>query len=103
MDSVKQEVAAALDPLVAQMRAALKSAPSETSPQTPVASASPEQSREAAAKLIKLLSEFDPDAVDSSRRTVRIAPLFKDGKWGQFEELVQGYAFADAQAQLEQR
>ena len=35
VDSAKQEVAGTLDPLVAQIRAALKSAPSETPPQPP--------------------------------------------------------------------
>jgi hypothetical protein len=82
----------------------LKSIPSENAPQPPVASvASPEQSREAAGKLMKLLSEFDSDAVDfiEVNRTA-LHPLFNEGKWPQFEELVQGYAFADAQAQLEQ-
>ena len=65
--------------------------------------ASPEQSREAAARLIKLLSEFDPDAVDFIEvNRAALHPLFNDGKWPQFEKLVQGYAFADAQAQLEQ-
>jgi HPt (histidine-containing phosphotransfer) domain-containing protein len=104
VDSVKQEVAAALDLLVAQIRAALNSAPSETPPQTPVASvASPEQSREAAGKLIKLLSEFDPGAADFIEvNRAALHPLFNDGKWPQFEGLVRGYAFADAQAQLEQ-
>ena len=31
-----------------------------------------------------------------------LAPLFSDGTWPQFEKLVQGYAFADAQTHLEQ-
>ena len=65
--------------------------------------ASPEQSREAGAKLIKLLSEFDPGAADfieENRAALHL--LFNDGKWPQFEGLVQGYAFADAQPQLEQ-
>jgi hypothetical protein len=31
-----------------------------------------------------------------------LRPLFGDGSWQQFEQLVQGYAFADAHAQLQQ-
>jgi CheY-like chemotaxis protein len=104
VDSVKQEVAAALAPLVAQMRSALNSAPPETPPQTQVVSvASPEQSREAAAALIKLLSECDPGAADFIEvNRAALQPLFSEGEWPQFDGFVQGYAFADAQAQLEQ-
>jgi hypothetical protein len=52
--------------------------------------------------LITLLSESDPgaaDFVETSHAVLR--PLFDDGTWREFETLVQGYAFADAQAQLE--
>jgi hypothetical protein len=31
-----------------------------------------------------------------------LRPLFGDEAWSEFERLVQGYAFADAQARLEQ-
>jgi hypothetical protein len=31
-----------------------------------------------------------------------LRPLFAGDAWPQFEKLVQGYAFADAQSQLEQ-
>jgi hypothetical protein len=31
-----------------------------------------------------------------------LQPLFHDGTWAEFEKLVQGYSFADAQTQLEQ-
>ena len=50
-----------------------------------------------------LLSELDPgaaDFVETNRAALR--PLFGDGTWPEFEQLVQGYAFADAQARLEQ-
>jgi hypothetical protein len=60
-------------------------------------------SREAAARLIALLSELDPgaaDFVETHRAALR--PLFDDGAWREFEGFVQGYAFADAQARLEE-
>ena len=69
----------------------------------PTAPPDPAQTREAAAQLAKLLSEFDPGAaefIEANQAALR--PLFPGEAWAQFEKLVQGYAFADAQAQLEQ-
>jgi hypothetical protein len=65
--------------------------------------ATPGQSREVAAQLTKLLSEFDSGAaefIEANQTALR--PLFAGDTWLQFEKLVQGYAFADAQARLEQ-
>jgi two-component system sensor histidine kinase/response regulator len=104
LEPAKQQVAAVLDPLVAQLRVAL----AEASPQVPAgspapASIDPAQSREAAAQLSKLLSEFDPGAVDFIEANHQVLrPLFPGETWSQFEQLVQGYSFGDAQAQLEQ-
>ena len=53
-------------------------------------------------QLLKLLSEFDPgagDFVEAHRPALQA--LFADGTWPEFEQLVQGYAFADAQSRLE--
>jgi PAS domain S-box-containing protein len=104
VDSAKQQVAAALDPLLAQLQAALVSPASVASaPTATLATVNPAQSREAAAKLIKLLSEFDPGAADFvEANRAALYPLFGTEAWVQFEKLVQGYAFADAQTQLEQ-
>jgi PAS domain S-box-containing protein len=104
VNAAKQAVAAALDSLVAQLRTALHSTLKESAPETAAASAaSPAQSREAGAQLIKLLTEFDPGAADFiAANGSALHPLFNDGTWPQFEQLVQGYAFADAQTQLEQ-
>jgi len=38
--------------------------------------------------------------IESNRAA--LLPLFPGESWAQFEKLVQGYAFADAQARLEQ-
>ena len=63
----------------------------------------PARSREAAAQLIQLLSEFDPGAADFVQANQgALRPLFAGDAWRRFEKRVQGYSFADAQAQLEQ-
>ena len=104
VESAKQQVVAVLDPLVAQLQEALKStAPEPAAPAPAPAAADPAQTREAAAQLVKLLSEFDPGAADfiEAKHAV-LRPLFAGEAWPQFEKLVQSYAFADAQAQLDQ-
>jgi hypothetical protein len=61
------------------------------------------QTRAVAAQLTKLLSELDPGAADFvEANQAALRPLLPGDGWPQFEKLVQGYAFADAQAQLEQ-
>ncbi len=104
IETAKQQVTAALDPLVEQLKAALGSmAPETPAPTATPAAANPAQSREAATQLSKLLSEFDPGAADFiEANQAALRPLFAGDTWSQFEKLVQGYAFADAQAQLEQ-
>ena len=91
-------------PLVAELRAALDpTAAGAPEPSTPATPANPAESREAAAQLTALLSELDPGAADFVETNhAALRPLFDDGTWQEFEKLVQGYAFADAQAQLEQ-
>ena len=102
--SAKQQVAAVLDPLVTQLQAALSSpAPETPGPAAAAPAANPAQSREAATQLTKLLAEFDPGAADFIEANhAALRPLFAGDAWPQFEKLVQGYAFSDAQAQLEQ-
>jgi hypothetical protein len=69
-------------------------------PSPPVA---PAQARAAAAQLAKLLSEFDPGGAEFiEANQPALSWLFSGDKWLQFEKLVQNYAFAEAQAQLEQ-
>jgi two-component system sensor histidine kinase/response regulator len=104
IESAKREVGTVLDPLLLQLKSALDSmakAPSATA--APPAAADAAQTRTAAAQLVKLLSEFDPGAADFiETNQSALRPLFADDAWSQFERLVQGYAFADAQVQLEQ-
>jgi len=104
VDPAKQQVTAVLDPLLAQLQAALGSPASGASaPTATLTTVNPAQTREAAVQLIKLLSEFDPGAADFvEANRAALYPLFGTEAWTQFEKLVQGYGFADAQIQLEQ-
>ena len=99
-----KSVAAALDPLVGQLRETLSSvAPESSAPSTSSSTVNPTQSRESAMQLTRLLSESDPGATDFIEANVAtLRPLFAGETWTQFEKLVQSYSFADAQTQLEQ-
>jgi PAS domain S-box-containing protein len=104
VNSAIQETAGVLRPLVKQLETALSSLkPESTTPPAPSAPVDPARSREAAAQLMKLLAEFDPAASDLiESKEILLCPLFSGGKWGQFQKLVQGYSFAEAQVQLEE-
>jgi two-component system sensor histidine kinase/response regulator len=104
VDPAKQQVAAALDPLLVQLQAALRPPASETpAPASPPPVADLAQSREAAGQITRLLAEFDPGAADfTEANQVALRPLFPGDGWAQFEKLVQNYAFAEAQAQLDE-
>ena len=104
VESAKQQVTAALDPLIAGLNTSLGSPAAKSVASTPAPMVDPAKSRETAAQLTKLLSEFDPGAADFiEANRAALQPLFHDGTWAEFEKLVQGYSFADAQTQLEQR
>jgi two-component system, sensor histidine kinase and response regulator len=99
--SALRDLAAALDSLLAGLREALP-VPPPTAPLPSPPLVDPEQSRAAAAQLMRLLSDFDPGAADFiETNQAALRPLFAGDSWLQFEKLVHGYAFADAQAQLE--
>jgi two-component system, sensor histidine kinase and response regulator len=103
IERARQRVGAVLGPLTTGIGAALAGAGSEEStPAQPVTPASPAQSRQAAVQLAALLSDSDPSAgefVDANRDPLRA--LFDAASWPEFEALVQGYNFAEAQARLE--
>jgi two-component system sensor histidine kinase/response regulator len=105
VEAAKGQVAGTLDPLVAQLVGALPSTvPGSPAPDTaPSPPVDPAQARAAAAQLAILLSEFDPDGaefIEANQAALR--SLFSGDTWLLFEKLVQNYAFAEAQAQLEQ-
>src|SRR4029077_15938931 len=102
LESAKQKVRAALDPLLAQLPAALNSTASAgPTPSAPTAAADPQQSRDAAAQLTRLLSESDPGATDYlEANQAALRSFFTGDTWTPFEKLVQDYAFIEAQARL---
>jgi len=103
LEPAKRSVSAVLDPIVAQIRAALIVTAPETQQEPALSMADPGQSRQAAAQLARLLTESDPMAADfiaATRATLR--PLFAADTWPQFEKLVHDYSFADAQQKLDQ-
>jgi signal transduction histidine kinase/DNA-binding response OmpR family regulator/HPt (histidine-containing phosphotransfer) domain-containing protein/HAMP domain-containing protein len=100
----KQQVADALEPLIARLKEALASPPPEApEPAAAPMAVDPTQSRTAAEQLVRLLSEFDPGAADFiEANQSALRPLFAGDSWVQFTKLVQGYSFAEAQVPLEQ-
>ena len=104
VERARQQVAAVLAPLAARIQAALADPVAGASaPVQPAAPADPARSREAGEQLAALLADEDPgasDFVDANRDALQ--PLFDAAGWTAFAALVQGYAFADAQAQLAQ-
>jgi two-component system sensor histidine kinase/response regulator len=101
--AAQSKVAAALDPLLAQLEKALGSpGPGSPAPNDAPAAGDPAQAARAAAQLARLLSELDPGAaefVEANQAALR--SIFTGDAWAQFDKLVQGYAFAEAQALLE--
>ena len=104
VDAATQQVVACLAPLVTELRAALELTDAGApQPSATTAPPRPAQSRATAVRLSALLSELDPGAADFLETNhAALRPLFDDGSWREFEALVQGYAFEDAQAQLSQ-
>jgi two-component system sensor histidine kinase/response regulator len=104
IESAMQQVATMLAPAIAEIRGALNANAIPEPVKLPEISAvDPGQSREAATRLATLLSDMDPSAIDyleSNHAALR--SIFADAEWPAFADLVRGYAFADAQARLEQ-
>jgi two-component system sensor histidine kinase/response regulator len=101
-EAAKVQVAVALDPLVARLRAALGVPAREAPLPTSTIAVDRSLTREAASRLMKLLCEFDPGAADLVEEDgVALRPLFAYEGWVQFEKLVKDYAFPEALVQLE--
>jgi HPt (histidine-containing phosphotransfer) domain-containing protein len=92
-------LAAVLDPLLARLRAALALTPSAaTAPAVATA-----HTRTVATKLTKLFADFDTSAVTFAEENLTsLRPAFDAVTWEQFLRHTQGFAFADAQALLDQ-
>ena len=102
IDAATLNIDAAMQPLVRQLRSALPSTTVEAEPPSAVL-VDDAASREAGHQLGVLLEAFDAGAaafLDAHQSTLR--PLFDENSWPEFRRLVDGYAFADAQVELEQ-
>jgi two-component system sensor histidine kinase/response regulator len=95
-----EQLATVLDPLLAQLRAALAVGATATASAPAVA---PAHIRALAAQLTKLFADFDTSAVTfTEENQASLRPAFDAATWEQFLRLTQGFAFADAQTLLDQ-
>jgi signal transduction histidine kinase/CheY-like chemotaxis protein/HAMP domain-containing protein len=103
VERVRQRLRIVLEPLATEIRSAFGTAGSDASaPVLPAAPTDPTRSLEAAAQLAALLSDADPAAGEFIEAHLdALRPLFDAAGWSEFDTLVQGYAFADAQSRLE--
>jgi two-component system sensor histidine kinase/response regulator len=102
LESLRQQFATVLTPFVDRLRAALGEEP--VSPAAPKAMVvDPAQLKLVVEQMTRHLAEFDAAASDclEANRGV-FASLFSAEEFGKFEQRVQGYAFGEALAQLEQ-
>ena len=102
LESLRQQFATVLTPFVDRLRAALGEEPA--SPAAPKAMVvDPAQLKLVVEQMTRHLAEFDAAASDclEANRGV-FASLFSAEEFGKFEQRVQGYAFGEALAQLEQ-
>jgi two-component system sensor histidine kinase/response regulator len=95
-----EQLAAVVDPFLARLRAAVAST-------TPAAAATPAvapaRTRDIAAQLQKLFADFDTNAVTfAEENEASLRPAFDAATWDQFLRQTQQFAFADAQALLDQ-
>ncbi len=94
-------VAGVLDPLVTRLRSVLPSAVAPPAPPTTV-SATAAESRDAASRLLALLSDFDPSAADfAEAHGAALQPLFLPHEWQEFVTIVKEYGLDEARARLE--
>jgi two-component system sensor histidine kinase/response regulator len=104
IDAATKDLTRVLDPLISALRAALPRPIPAPEAQLAAPSQPPSpQHREAAQRLIGLLSDLDPasaEFVEANREALR--PLFDENAWKAFEKRVQEYGFAEARAQLEE-
>ena len=102
LESLRQQFATVLTPFVDRLRAALGEEPA--SPAAPKAMVvDPAQLKLVVEQMTRYLAEFDAAASDclEANRGV-FASLFSAEEFAKFEQQVQGYAFGEALAQLEQ-
>jgi two-component system sensor histidine kinase/response regulator len=95
-----EQLAAVVDPFLTRLRAALASTITAVAATPAVA---PAHTRVIAAQLKKLFAEFDTSAVTfAEENQAGLRPAFDAATWEQFLRQTQQFAFADAQALLDQ-
>jgi HPt (histidine-containing phosphotransfer) domain-containing protein len=95
-----EQLAAVVDPFLTRLRAAVASA-TTAAPAAPAVA--PACTRVIAAQLKKLFAEFDTSAVTFAEEIqASLRPAFDAVTWDQFLRQTQQFAFADAQALLDQ-
>jgi two-component system sensor histidine kinase/response regulator len=101
LNAACEQTAAVLDGLVNQLRAVFASQVTDAAAPTGTVEADPARRRQILTELNKVLSEFDPAAVDLvEANSELLKPLFEGDTWKEFEKLVQSYAFAEAQTRM---
>jgi HPt (histidine-containing phosphotransfer) domain-containing protein len=95
-----EQLAAVIDPFLTRLRAALATT-STAAAATPAIA--PGRTRDIAAQLKKLFADFDTNAVSfAEENEASLRPAFDATTWEQFLRQTQQFAFADAQALLDQ-
>jgi PAS domain S-box-containing protein len=95
-----EQLTVVLDPFLARLRAALAIGVTTIAEAPAVA---PAHTKAVAAQLTKLFADFDTNAVTfAEENQASLRPAFDAVTWEQFLRQTQGFAFADAQALLDQ-
>jgi len=104
VENVRQQVAVALSPLIAQLKTALSSTgPEAPAPAAPASTFDPARARAAAVALIKLLGDFDPGAADFIQANEPLLrSLFTAEAWKQLLTQAEAYAFGECQSLAEE-
>jgi two-component system sensor histidine kinase/response regulator len=101
LETLRRQFAAELTPFLDRLRAALGE--EAAAPAASAAAVDPAQMKLLVAQMTKHLSEFDAAAAEClEANRGAFAALFSAEEFGKFEQRVQGYAFDDALAQLQQ-
>jgi two-component system sensor histidine kinase/response regulator len=104
IETLRQQLAGASEPLVGALVPALvEFAPAGPGGALPPAALNREQVQPLVTQMLRQLAEFDAassDCLETNRDQFRA--LFPAGEFALFEQQVNGYAFAEAQAQLEE-
>jgi two-component system sensor histidine kinase/response regulator len=101
-EALCDRLASVLSPLIAELRAALGEPPVVTVPPAVQVAVEPVMIRETVVRMTRYLGDFDPAAADClSSDRAQFQALFDAATLSQFEQHINNYAFAEAQALLD--